>query len=49
MPLAGFAPFVIYYVYLILGCVAYAAMMGSVGFLSCYYAVIKIYSALKVD
>ena len=44
-----FVPILVYLATLFDACLIFFLCTGTVGFLSCYYFVIKIYGAVKVD
>lgn len=47
--LAGFASSVLFFAYSAMACAVYALGMGTVGFLTAYAFVRRIYGAVKVD
>lgn len=49
LDISQFIPALIYFVNIFSGCVIFALCTGTIGFFSCYYFVIKIYGAVKVD
>lgn len=45
----AFVPGLIYFTYVALACLVYFLCTGTIGFLACYYALRRIYGAVKVD
>ena len=49
LDMVGFVPCLVYFTYMMIGSMLFCVTTGTVGFLSAWWFVIKIYSAVKVD
>ena len=49
LEMVGFVPTLVYFGYMFVASLLFALMTGTIGFLSCWWFVIKIFGAVKVD
>lgn len=49
LEIVAFVPALMYFTYVFMACVVYFLCTGTIGFFACYYGLMKIYSAVKVD
>ena len=47
--ISGFVPTMLYFTYMSMASITFFLLTGSIGFVSCFWFVRKIYGAIKVD